>query len=59
MHGCRSWRIILSHAVPSLCDSLVSARQEAGPYALWQHHHAFTATEGAGGGGTLCSDVVR
>jgi hypothetical protein len=35
------------------------AVQELGPYSLWQHHHAYTATCDERGDGTLCSDVVR
>jgi hypothetical protein len=35
------------------------AVQELGPYSLWQHHHAYTATCDERGDGTLCSDIVR
>ncbi len=37
----------------------LSAVQELGPYSLWQHHHAYTATCDERGDGTLCSDIVR
>ncbi len=35
-----------------------AVHQELGPYAVWQHHHTYTAAVGEGGG-TICSDVVR
>ncbi len=41
------------------CFLVLTALQELGPYSLWQHHHAYTATCDERGDGTLCSDIVR